>query len=105
MNILTNLQSRLRPDQKKVKCKLTRPVESFTLKVPLKPEQCERVILFTAFEVFNSVLKNVGGKFIESFKHQVFAMIVKFFKTNSGIIRECEEIALHAVKLNVYATL
>ena len=40
LNILTNLHSKLRPDQKKLSCKLTRPVELFTLNKPLKPEEC-----------------------------------------------------------------
>ena len=51
LNILTNLQSKLRSDQKKLNCKLTRPLELLTLNVPAKPEEwvlnygCDRIFL------------------------------------------------------------
>ena len=48
--------TRTRPHEKLV-CRLTRPVETFTLKVPLKPEERKRVFLLTILNIFFLLFK------------------------------------------------
>ena len=94
-NLIKN--TRIRP-QERVDCKITRPLETFMLNVPLKPEEKERVLLLTSLQVFLSVVKKVLGKTYKLLEHQILPKTLKKLKTNSDFIQQCEEIIIQAVE-------